>query len=197
LAISRLTSVSWHAENRILAVSNDTWVQINTHTHIFKGPLTGTTGVSRYQKGKTNLDFTEARDSEWQRHQLGHTQVCNVLQTHNHTSTPPLCFFTGRMPYLPPNQVPTASKHWRHYRQTFNKYNYKISDVLKSKKSHVNKRQRHDKPILKCQLTTFLQCKFSSLWRTLWTMHETSGDDKTVFICFSTAKQFNLHKLKY
>jgi len=28
--------------------------------------------VSRYQKGKTNLDFTEARDSEWQWHQLGH-----------------------------------------------------------------------------------------------------------------------------
>jgi len=25
-------------------------------------------GVSRYQKGKTNLDFTEARDSEWQWH---------------------------------------------------------------------------------------------------------------------------------
>jgi len=37
--------------------------------------------VSRYQKGKTNLDFTEARDSEWQRHQLGHMQVCTVLQT--------------------------------------------------------------------------------------------------------------------
>jgi len=28
--------------------------------------------VSRYQKGKTSLDFTEARDSEWQWHQLGH-----------------------------------------------------------------------------------------------------------------------------
>ena len=28
------------------------------------GPLSGTTRVSRYQKGKTNLDFTEARDSE-------------------------------------------------------------------------------------------------------------------------------------
>jgi len=27
--------------------------------------------VSRYQKGKTNLDFTAARDSEWQWHQLG------------------------------------------------------------------------------------------------------------------------------
>jgi len=37
---------------------------INTHT--FNGPLSGTTGVSRHQKGKTNLDFTEARDSGWQ-----------------------------------------------------------------------------------------------------------------------------------
>ena len=27
---------------------------------------------SRYQKGKTNLDFTEAKGSEWQWHQLGH-----------------------------------------------------------------------------------------------------------------------------
>jgi len=59
------------------------------------------TRVSRYQKGKTNLDFTEARDSEWQWHQLGHTQVCTLLQTDNHASTPPL--FTGRMSFLPPN----------------------------------------------------------------------------------------------
>ena len=58
----------------------------------------------RYQKGKTNLDFTEARDSEWQWHQLGHMQVCTSLQTDNHASTPPLRFFTGRMPFLPPNQ---------------------------------------------------------------------------------------------
>ena len=33
-------------------------------THPFNGPLSRTTQVSRYQKGKTNLDFTEARDSE-------------------------------------------------------------------------------------------------------------------------------------
>jgi len=31
-------------------------------------------------------------------------QVCASLQTDNHTSTPTLCFFTGRMPFLPPNQ---------------------------------------------------------------------------------------------
>jgi len=60
--------------------------------------------VSRYQKGETNLDFTEARDSEWQWHQLGYMQVCNSLQTDNHASTPPLSFFTGRMPFQPPNQ---------------------------------------------------------------------------------------------
>jgi len=60
--------------------------------------------VSRYQKGKTNLDFIEARDSEWQWHQLGHMLVCTSLQTDNHASTSPLSFFTGRMPFLPPNQ---------------------------------------------------------------------------------------------
>ena len=37
----------------------------HTHTHTFNGPLSRTTPVSRYQIGKTNLDFTEARDSEW------------------------------------------------------------------------------------------------------------------------------------
>jgi len=51
--------------------------------------------VSQYQKSKTNLDFTEARNSEW--------QVCTSLQTDNHASTPPL-FFTGWMPFLPPKQ---------------------------------------------------------------------------------------------
>ena len=63
-----------------------------------------TTRVSRYQKGKTNVDFTEARDSEWQWHQLGRMQVCTLLQTDNHASNPTPQFFTGRMPFLPPNQ---------------------------------------------------------------------------------------------
>jgi len=66
--------------------------------------------VSRYQKGETNLDFTEARDSEWQCHQLGHMQVCTLLQTDNHASTPPLSFFTGRLPFLPPNQQRQSTK---------------------------------------------------------------------------------------
>ena len=72
---------------------------------MFNGPFSGTTRVSWYQKGKTNLDFTEARDSEWQWHQLGYMQVCISLQTDNLASTPPLkSFFTGQMPFLLPNQ---------------------------------------------------------------------------------------------
>ena len=34
-----------------------------THTRAFNSPLSRTTQVSQYEKGKTNLDFTEARDS--------------------------------------------------------------------------------------------------------------------------------------
>jgi len=63
----------------------------------------------RYQKSKTNLDFTEARDSEWQWHQLGHMQVCTSLQADNHASIPPLSFY--RPDALPAAQ-PTVSKHW-------------------------------------------------------------------------------------
>ena len=78
-------------------------IHAHTHTHTFNGPFSGTTRVSRYQKGKRNLDFTGARDSEWQWHQLGHMQVCISLQTDN-MPLPHHSFFTGRMPFLPPNQ---------------------------------------------------------------------------------------------
>jgi len=54
--------------------------------------------VSQYQKSKTNLDFTEARDSERQWHQLGHMQVCALLQTDNHASTLPLSFLQAGCP---------------------------------------------------------------------------------------------------
>jgi len=76
---------------------------LNTYTRL-TAPFSVTTRVSRYQKGKTNLDFTEARDSEWQWHQMGHMQVCTSLQTDNHASTPTSQFFTGRMSFLAPNQ---------------------------------------------------------------------------------------------
>jgi len=69
--------------------------------------------VSWYQKGRTDLDFTEERDSEWQWHQLGHMQVCTSLQIDNHASTPPLSF-TGRMPFLQPNQQRQSTEGKNH-----------------------------------------------------------------------------------
>jgi len=82
----------------------------HTHTHPFNGPFSGTTQVSRYQKGKTNLDFTEARDSEWQWHQVGHMQVCTSLQADNHASTPPLSFLQAGCPSCRPTNSVKALK---------------------------------------------------------------------------------------
>jgi len=84
----------------------------HTHAHIHftaLWTLSGITWVIRYQKDKTNLDFTEARDSEWQQ------QICTSPQTDNNTNTPPLLkhhhpslsFY--RLDALPAAQ-PTASK---------------------------------------------------------------------------------------
>ena len=58
--------------------------------------------MSWYQKDKTNLDFTEAGDSEWQWHQLGHMQVCTSLQADNQGSTPPLNLLQAGCPSCHP-----------------------------------------------------------------------------------------------
>jgi len=83
----------------------------HTHTHPpFNGPLSGTTQVSRNQKGKTNLDFIGARHSEWQWHQLGHMQIYTSLQTNNHASTPPLSFYQAGCPSCRPTNSVKALK---------------------------------------------------------------------------------------
>jgi len=80
----------------------------NTHTHPFNGPLSGTTRVSRYQKGKTNLDFTEARDNEWQWHQLGPYASLHLAADRQPCQHPTTLFY--RPDALSAAQ-PTASKH--------------------------------------------------------------------------------------
>jgi len=71
--------------------------------------------VSQYYKGKTNLDFTEARDSEWQWHQQGRMQVCTSLQTDNHASTSLLSFLQAGCPSCRPTnsvKAPKARIYW-------------------------------------------------------------------------------------
>jgi len=97
----RYKNTIYRARNREQQIKIPTRTHTHTHTHARARarlcPLSGTTRVSRYQKGETNLDFTEARDSERQWHQLVHMQVCTSLQTDNHASTPPLSFlWVGR-----------------------------------------------------------------------------------------------------
>jgi len=88
-------------------------VHTDTHTNLFNGPLSGTTQVIWYQKGKSKQDFAEARDSEWQWHVSLHLT--------------PLSFFTVRMRFLPPNQQRQSTEGWRltyAIKQNLNKNNY-------------------------------------------------------------------------
>jgi len=70
----------------------------------FYGPwtLSGTTRESRYQKGKTNLDLLEQ-------------ETVSGSTPHQHTATQ---FFTGRMPFLPPNQQHHSTEGSEHDWQT-------------------------------------------------------------------------------
>jgi len=86
--------------------------------------------VSRYQKGKTNLDFTEARDSEWQWHLLGHMQVCTSLQTNNHASTTPLRFLQAGCPSCRPTNSVKALKGGMSYIKVHSKDDISQLDLL-------------------------------------------------------------------
>jgi len=89
---------------------------VNCHYQLEENPVGDGYQVSRYLKGKTNLDFTEARDTEWQGHQLGHLQVCTSLQTDNHTSTPPLSFLQSGCPSCrPTNSVKALKASWDYW----------------------------------------------------------------------------------
>ena len=85
------------------------------YTHPFNGPLSGTTRVSRYQKGKTNLNFTGARDSEWQWHQLG---MCNAAPRSRQITTPAPHHSVFLQAGCPSCRPTTASKHWRLFSTT-------------------------------------------------------------------------------
>jgi len=60
--------------------------------------------MSRYQKGKTNLDFTGARDSEWQWDQVG---MCKYAPRAREITTPAPHHWPDALPVA----QPTVSKH--------------------------------------------------------------------------------------
>jgi len=85
--------------------------------------------VSQYQKGKTSLDLTEARDSEWQWHELGHMQVCMSLQTDNHATTQ---FLQAGCPSCrPTNSIKALKAYFYEHKHPLN-----VSDCHRSDSEH-------------------------------------------------------------
>jgi len=79
----------------------------HTHTHPFKGPFSGTTRVSRYQPIWILLkqETVSGSDISW--------NICKSASRSRQITTPAphhSKFFTGRMPFLPPNQQRQSTK---------------------------------------------------------------------------------------
>jgi len=93
-----VTVINYHTHTR-------TRTRTHTHTRVMAlWTLSRITRASWYQKGKTNLNFNDARDGEWHWHQLGNMQICTLLLTDNHT-------ITHHSLFLPPNQSTDRSQH--------------------------------------------------------------------------------------
>jgi len=93
----------WLLHNKAIQYKFLSWIVFKLHTHTrLMALFSGTTLVSQYQKGKTNLDFAEARDSEWQWHCLAPDR-----QPHQH---PPLCFLQAGCPSCRPTNSIKALK---------------------------------------------------------------------------------------
>ena len=92
---------------------------IHTHTHL-TALCPGLPRWAGTRKVKTNLDITEARDSEWQWHQLGHMQVYTSLQADNHTRTPPLSFLQAGCSSCHPTNSVKALKAFKALKALYN-----------------------------------------------------------------------------
>jgi len=69
---------------------------------VFNGPLSGTTQVSWYQKGQTNLDLLEQQIESGGG--ISWAMCRSAPRPRQITMQAPHQSFTGRMPFLPPNQ---------------------------------------------------------------------------------------------
>jgi len=79
------------------------------HTHLFNGPLSWTTWVGRYQKGKTNLKQQTVSGSgiSW--------AICKSAPCSRQITMPASHHSVFYRPDALPAAQPTASKHWRHH----------------------------------------------------------------------------------
>jgi len=115
--LHKISHTQWQIKQRVqLLVSYSSTPNKQWH-HLLNGPLSRTTQASWYQKGKTNLDFTEAW--EWVAVASAGPYKSAPCPRQIPVSAPPsLSFFTGRMPFLPPNQQCQSTEGTKPNKQT-------------------------------------------------------------------------------
>ena len=104
-------SASLYADQYVLT----SYITDTTHTHTFNGPFLGLPGWAGTRKEKPiwillKQETVSGSGISW--------AICKSAPRSRQITTPapqPLCFFTGRMPFLPPNQQCQSTEGIRHY----------------------------------------------------------------------------------
>ena len=90
---------------RMSLITHYKTVHFDQHTHTHSRLTALFPGLSGWASTKkVNQSGFHWSKRQWVAVASAGPQVCTSLHTDNHASTPPLSFFTGRMPFLPPNQ---------------------------------------------------------------------------------------------
>jgi len=128
-------------------------LQYTQHTHQFNGPFSGTTQVSRYQKGKTNLDFTEQETVSgsgisW--------AIYKSAPRSRQITTPAPHHSVFHRPDALPAAQPTASKHTTPTKKVNKQFVYYTAKVKKAiSKFWTLKKDKHEPQHLRFVLTIF------------------------------------------
>ena len=120
ISVLSLYESSFNVSNSVIASSNACYKYTSsllTTLHTFNVPFSGTTTVSQYQKGKINVDFTEARTVSGSGISLA---VCKSAPCPRQITMPAPhhSVFTGRMPFLLPNQQRQSTEGIKHSKFT-------------------------------------------------------------------------------
>ena len=95
----------------------------HTHKHTLNGTFSGSIEVSRYQEGETDLDFTQARDSEWEWHQMSY--ICKFAPSYRQITMPAphySVFLQARCPFCCPTNRVKALKAYCRYCTDIKRY---------------------------------------------------------------------------
>ena len=140
------------------------------HTHTFNGPFPGLPRWAGTRKVKP-IWILLKQESEWRWYQLGHMQVCTLLQTDNHASTPPLrVFLQAGCPSCRPTNSVKALKAYLYMTHDYNIFLGDFSKLLSAVAYHVTI------PLAKStRLFTHSQFPSTSIWQHIFPIPPIGG----------------------